>query len=178
MKNILHNLVLFILFSVSHLVAFGQAPLLNRAYFNLSHGYPSHSDFGAYLHTLNYLTVGYNFSYSQVKTGPAYYVSNNWVGAYHHVKNRYLSQQLYVGITTRRLKRFDVSFLCGPEWIDATLLSNFVVTQNNKSASESITYDEHYKRSIGASIRLEALFEITKGFGLNLSVQQHYADKS
>lgn len=161
------SLVIFLSITPLH----SQAQWLDRLYINGSLGYNRHSDAGVYIHFKKHFSAGFSASRFTLKTGPVYN-NGSLINASEQKKNTYLSQQLYAGITTRYLRKFDISFLIGIERVDATLLSDFVVNYNENSHSESVQYDSNRKQTIGASMRFEALFEIHKNWGINFCIQQ------
>lgn len=174
----LHHLITLVLFS-SVFPCFGnlvRAQGLNRIYANLSHGYSHHNEVGLYVHFLDHFSAGASLSLNTVKTGPSYYTPNSTglFGTNRRLKDTYDCKQLFLGITTHNLDRFDAHLMVGPSWINATVLSDFVLKENEYSHAQWVNHSTNYYKTVGFVVRAEALIEFNEIVGLNLSIQQNW----
>lgn len=156
--------------------AYGQG--LNRIYANLSHGYSHHNEVGLYAHFLNHFSAGISTSITRVKTGPSYYTPSSLgiFGTNRRLKDTYNCNQFFLGFTTHNLDQFDLHIMAGPSWVDATILSDFELKENEYSHAEWVEHSTDNYHTVGFVLRADALIEFSKVAGLNISLQQNWND--
>lgn len=154
------------------LIGYGplKAQWFNRCYWNLNYGYYNHGEFGVYGHIFDHFSVGFNIGKSRIPSGPAYLVKEGFFkDHYDHHKSTYKSMQFFAGVTTHRLKRFDLAFLTGLSHVKA---NEYIYNADAMYPTPKGSYVPSNK--IGIALRLEALFELSTVFGLNISMEQQF----
>ncbi len=153
-----------------------RAQGLNRIYGNAAFGYSHHKEAGLYVHFLDHFSAGIGTGTTKVKTGPSYYTpsSTGLFGTNRRLKDTYICNQFFLGITTHTMDRVDMHLMAGPSWVNATILSDFELKENEYSHAEWVEYTANEYKTVGFVLRGEVLIEFSKFAGLNLSVQQNW----
>lgn len=149
---------------------------LNRIYTNVAHGYSHHNEVGLYVHFLDHFSAGISTSITKVKTGPSYYTPSSLgiFGTNRRLKDTYNFNQFFLGFTTHTMDLVDMHLMAGPSWVNATILSDFVLKENEYSHAEWVEHSTDHLKTVGFIARGDILIEFSKGVGLNLSVQHNW----
>lgn len=171
MKKIILTILLSTLFNQNY---FSQGNyILNRVYANVGLGYKRAFEIDFMIHLMEH----FSFSANQVINNEIAAPNTDFLSG-NKLLNTYTTYNFMIGVTTNTQQNLDVDFLLG-----FSKLNGLYHTDITKHSNLYTADNEYYKSKIkqfssyGISARFDVNYQIRRGVGLNLGIQDVYTDK-